>query len=234
MKTLIIVPTYNERENISELIPAILKEVPGVQVLVVDDNSPDNTADVVRDLMRENPEVKLLSRSSKEGLGKAYFHAFREALIDQELETIVMMDADISHDPSYLPAMLEARKHSGLIIGSRYVAGGRTEGWELWRKILSFFGNQYCRLVIRMPIYDFTAGFNAIDVAFLREIDLSQPLLGGYAFLIELKYILWQKGARVSEIPITFRNRTEGESKISGYIINEGIIAPWRIIFRKR
>jgi dolichol-phosphate mannosyltransferase len=233
MKTLIIVPTYNERDNISKLIPALFKEVPGVSVLVVDDNSPDNTADVVRNLMQKNPGLHILLRPNKQGLGKAYLHAFLEALRDQTLETIVMMDADMSHDPSYLPAMLEARKHAGLVIGSRYVTGGATKGWEWWRKMLSLFGNQYCRLITRMPIHDFTAGFNAIDATLLRRLDLSQFTLGGYAFSIELKYRLWQMGAQVFEVPIVFHNRINGESKLNGHIISEGVIAPWRIVFRK-
>lgn len=234
MKTLIIVPTYNERENILALIPALFKTVPDAGVLVVDDNSPDMTADAVRDLRLTYPRLRILSRPNKQGLGTAYLHAFDEALKDQTLETIVMMDADFSHDPSYIPTMLEARTHAGLVIGSRYVIGGATLGWEWWRKMLSFFGNRYCRLVTRMPVHDFTAGFNVIDVALLRRLDLAQFTLGGYAFLIELKYRLWQEGARVAEVPIIFRNRTEGESKLNGHIISEGIIAPWRIVFKKR
>jgi len=233
MKTLIIVPTYNERENILLLVPALFSTVPDSDVLVVDDNSPDKTADVVRSLIRKYPQLHLLSRPGKQGLGKAYLHAFNEALKDEALETIIMMDADFSHNPSYLLAMLEARRHAGLVIGSRYIKGGGTEGWEWWRKMLSFFGNLYCRLVTRMPIHDFTAGFNAIDANLLRKIDLSELTLAGYAFLIELKYRLWREGAQASEVPIIFRNRTEGESKLNGHIISEGIIAPWRIIFKK-
>ncbi|HEY4511344.1 MAG TPA: polyprenol monophosphomannose synthase [Candidatus Paceibacterota bacterium] len=235
MKTVIVIPTYNERNNIEALIPEVLQLMPHIHIMVVDDNSPDGTADVVRRIAASNKQVSLLWREKKEGLGKAYLHAFEELSQDVGIEHIVMMDADFSHHPSYLPAILKAAETSDMVIGSRYVGGGSgTEGWELWRRVLSRLASFYCRAVTRMPLTDFTAGYMLIrttmlDSNFTKSIDLS-----GYAFLIELKYALWKKGARMSEVPIVFKRRREGESKLSSHIIREGIIAPWKMIFRKR
>lgn len=231
-KTVILLPTYNERENVTKLIPLIFSQMPQVQVMVVDDDSPDGTAGAVETLAAEYPNVSLLRRANKEGLGKAYMHAFGEVLKDRTIDTIVMMDADLSHHPSYLPEMLTRRESHDVVIGSRYVRGGSTEGWETWRLLLSFFGNHYARLVTGLPIHDLTAGFIAINTEVLRRIPFGAIDSSGYAFIIELKYLLAKAGARFAEIPIVFRNRAEGESKISSHIISEGIIAPWKIRFR--
>lgn len=232
MKNLVIIPTYNESQSIGMLIEKIFSIVPDAHIMVVDDNSPDGTADIVKGLSARFPALFLFSRSSKEGLGKAYIDAFAEVK-NKDFETIITMDGDLSHDPGYLPSLISNAETSDLVIGSRYIKGGRTEGWELWRRLLSRFGNFYCRLVTRMPVSDYTSGFNAINIKYLRKIDLNKIDNSGYAFLIELKYFLWKSGAKLKEVPIVFKNRAGGESKISNHIIGEGIIAPWKMIFKK-
>lgn len=234
MKDLIIIPTYNERENIVLLIQEIFRAVPGVFVLVVDDNSPDGTADAVRGMQGELPNVHLLVRDKKEGLGKAYIHAFHIALGDENVRNIITMDADFSHQPRYLSEFLKESEKYDVVIGSRYVRGGGVEGWELWRRVLSICANAYCRLITRIPITDCTGGFNLIRASFLRKIDFAGMDSSGYAFLQELKYMLFRAGASFTEVPIVFKNRTMGESKITSHIVREGVIAPWKMIFKMR
>ncbi len=229
----VLIPTYNERDNVTALIGAVFTALPDSSILVVDDSSPDGTADTVRELAKTYPRVHLLLRAKKEGLGKAYLAAFKEVLKDPKVEWIVMMDADHSHDPAYLAQFLLTAKDADLVVGSRYVQGGATEGWELWRRLLSTWGNRYCRLVTGIPVHDSTSGFNVIRRSILERADVSRLDLSGYAFQIELKYLLWKSGARCCELPIMFKQRREGESKISSHIIREGIIAPWKIRFRK-
>jgi len=192
MSTRILIPTYNEAKNIEDIIAKVFEAVPHASILVVDDSSPDGTGEIVRNVMNREPCVQLLERHSKEGLGKAYLHAFSETLKDPITERIVMMDADFSHDPAYLPAMLKAAEEHDVVVGSRYVRGGATEGWESWRKLLSSGGNLYCRFIANMPINDATGGFNLISAPLLRRIDLSTLDSSGYAFQMELKYLLWR------------------------------------------
>jgi|GEM_PF-476894 len=232
-KDIIIIPTYNERDNIHALIKEIFRVVPRVSIMVVDDNSPDGTAEIVRELMRSFPQLSLLSRKGKEGLGKAYIHAFQKALEDGAVRSVVMMDADFSHSPKYLPEMFSQARLYDVVIGSRYTKGGLTEGWERWRKVLSFGGNLYCRTITRMPMKDCTGGFNIIHASLLRKIDLSHIDMSGYAFIMELKYALYKAGASFKEVPIVFKNRTGGESKITNHIISEGVLAPWKMIFKR-
>ena len=233
MKDVIVVPTYNERENIEVLVPLIFETLHGVNVLVADDSSPDGTEKTVMDLKYKYPNLSLISRKSKDGLGKAYINAFKEVLKDSNVRTVVMMDADLSHDPKYLIEMLNKSKSYSVVIGSRYVAGGETVGWEAWRRILSFFGNLYCRTITGMPIKDCTGGFNVINADLLRKIDFSKMDMSGYAFIMEIKYLLYKAGGTFFEVPIVFKNRAKGETKISGHIISEGIVAPWKIRFSK-
>lgn len=233
MEDLVIIPTYNEKDNIKSIILDIFKITPGINVLVVDDSSPDKTATVVKSLQSEYSNLSLLERPRKEGLGKAYLDAFRSVLENNEIRRVIMMDADFSHDPKYLPELLEAAKDFDVVVGSRYVKGGGTIGWEFWRRFLSKFGNVYSRRVTGMPIFDCTGGFNLIKTDFLRKIDLSCVAMSGYAFQIELKYLLWRSGAQFKELPIIFKNRLSGESKISNHIIREGILAPWKIKRKK-
>lgn len=232
MKYTVITPTYNEAANIGLLVSELSKHAPDSSILVVDDNSPDGTADVVRELQQQHPNLSLFLREKKEGLGKAYISAFKR-VIDQA-DAVIMMDADLSHHPEYLPKLMRAAEHADVVVGSRYIPGGATQGWELWRRVLSRCGNWYARTVTGLPVHDCTAGFMLVKTDFLRKIDFSRFDLSGYAFLIELKYLLWKAGARMSQIPIVFRNRMGGESKISSHIINEGILAPWKIRFRKQ
>jgi len=230
--TLIILPTYNEKGNIASIIDRILLAVPSAHILVVDDSSPDGTADIVRQIEKTNLAVKLLVREKKEGLGRAYLATFMHVLKDQQYDFLVMMDADHSHDPAYLPTMLLRAKDHDVVVGSRYCKGGGTEGWELWRVLLSRFGNLYCRVITGIPVYDATAGFNVLRTSMLRLAPLQGIDLSGYAFQIELKYLLWRHGARITEVPIVFKCRREGESKISNHIIREGLIAPWKMRFK--
>lgn len=233
MKECIIIPTYNERENIESLIPFIFSLLPQIFIMVVDDNSPDGTAAIVKILKETHPNLLLLQRNKKEGLGRAYSHAFQEVLKEPGVNKIIMMDADFSHHPDFLPSMLEASNYNDVVVGSRYASGGKTIGWELWRKILSKGANFYCRLITGLPVKDCTSGFNVISVKALRSIDLSKLGLSGYAFLMELKYHLWQAGAKFKEVPIVFKNRVGGESKISSHVISEGVLAPWKMILKK-
>jgi dolichol-phosphate mannosyltransferase len=233
MKDVVIIPTYNEGANIEEIITLVFKHVPQINVLVVDDNSPDGTAKIVKELMKKNSNLKILERKGKEGLGKAYMHAFDHVAAWPEVRTVIMMDADLSHPVERLPHMLEESKKHSVVVGSRYVSGGKTVGWELWRRVLSFGGNNYCRIVTNLPIRDCTGGFNVIHLDLLKKVDFSKMDMSGYAFIMELKYLLHKAGGKFKEIPIVFKNRVGGESKISSHIISEGLLAPWKMILKK-
>ena len=229
----IIIPTYNEVKNIEAIVREIFSVVPEVKILIVDDNSPGKTADVARMLASKNPNVSLPFREKKEGLGKAYIHAFKHLLQLGNTQAVVMMDADFSHNPKYLRGMIEKADHFDIVVGSRYIAGGGVEGWEKWRKFMSRGGNIYARVITFLPVRDLTGGFNLIRTDFLQKIDFSRIDASGYAFQIELKYALSKKRARFFELPILFSNRREGESKMNNHIITEGIFAPWKMILKK-
>jgi dolichol-phosphate mannosyltransferase len=234
-KNVIVIPTYNEKDNIKVIVNSVLNNIDNqTKILVVDDNSPDGTKYVVMDMMKEIPNLFLYNREKKQGLGKAYTSTFIFLIQDENIETIISMDADLSHDPINIPIMLEKRKNFDVIIGSRYIKGGSIEGWEFWRKLLSFGGNFYTRNIVRVPIKDFTSGFMAMSANSLKQVDLNAIGSSGYAFLIELKHALYSLTPRINEIPIVFRNRVEGESKISNHIIKEGIRAPWRLLMKKK
>ena len=233
MTTVIIIPTYNEKENVREIISQVFRYMPQSHILIVDDNSPDGTADIVKEIQRDNGNIFLLERAGKEGLGKAYIHAFNHVLANMSPTKVVMMDADMSHHPRYLPVMENMLRPNSVIVGSRYIPGGDTVGWEPWRKGLSYFGNIYARTITGIPVNDLTAGFYMIDADLLRTIDLTKIDASGYAFQIELKNLFYRSGAELAELPIIFGNRVGGESKISNHIISEGIIAPWKIRLRK-
>jgi dolichol-phosphate mannosyltransferase len=229
----VVIPTYNESGNIRGCIEKVSGQVPRAQILVVDDNSPDGTGDIVRKMSENNPHIQLLHREKKEGLGRAYCAALADVLKDTSVEAICIMDADGSHDAIYLPQMLEKLSHADIVIGSRYCAGGTTEGWEMWRKFLSSFGNTYCRFVTGMSVNDVTAGFCMMRADALRAANISTLASSGYAFQMELKYRFWKNSARFAEVPIIFCNRREGESKITGHIVREGLLAPWKMRFGK-
>lgn len=233
MRHIILLPTYNESENIERIISQIFSYIPSIYVKVIDDNSPDGTSKLVRNLMSKHPNLSLLERSGKQGLGKAYTHGMQEVMKDSSFTHLFMMDADMSHDPKYLKEIIKQSEKFDLVVGSRYIKGGATVGWEMWRKVLSFFGNMYARTVTRMSVHDMTGGYNCINIQKLKKVDLDRVSSSGYAFIMELKYALHKAGAKITEVPIVFVNRYGGESKISNNIISEGIMAPWKMVWKK-
>ena len=226
----VVIPTYNERENIGELIPRVL-EIPRFRVLVVDDNSPDGTAEIVRDLARGEPRIGLLSRPGKQGLGRAYLAGFRRAL-DEGAEFICEMDADFSHDPRYLPDLLAAAEtRYDLVLGSRYVRGGGTVNWGLARQLISRGGNVYARAILGLPVSDATGGFRCYRRRVLETLDLGAIQSNGYSFQIEMVYRTRRAGFRVGEVPIIFPDRRVGQSKMSRRIVLEALLTVWRLRF---
>lgn len=234
MKTRIIIPTYNERENIVPLIRKLLRIMAtDTRILVIDDNSPDGTAGLVREYMNKDSRVSLTERSGKAGMGAAYRAAFRQALSEGGDECVVTMDADFSHDPKYVPELIKAAGHNDLVVGSRYVRGGGIENWELWRRILSWGGNLYVRMITGLPIRDCTAGFSCMRTGFLARVPFESVKPSGYAWWFTLRMMFYRRGARIAEVPITFTERRLGQSKINAHIIYEGLIEPWRIRWMK-
>ncbi len=223
-KTLIIIPTYNEIENIKSIIEAVFDTQLGVNILVVDDQSPDGTGAEVLEMMSRFPhQLFLESRSDKTGLGSAYVHGFKWAL-RRDYEYIFEMDADFSHNPNQLSPMLNIlQKDSDVVVGSRYVKGVNVVNWPLSRILLSYFASLYVRLITSMPIKDATAGFVGYRRKVLESMDLDQIKFVGYAFQIELKYKAWLKKFKLEEHPIVFLNRTKGKSKMNGSIIWEAL-----------
>ncbi|MFP4418225.1 MAG: polyprenol monophosphomannose synthase [Fibrobacterota bacterium] len=222
-QALIIIPTYNERENIVLLIPEIRKILPGIHILVVDDNSPDGTSNVVKELGRSLKHIYVLDRSKKQGLGRAYISGFNWAL-QRQYEYIFEMDADFSHNPSYLPQFLEAIENADLVIGSRYVSGVNVINWPMSRLLLSYFGNLYARTVAGIPVKDCTAGFKCFRRKVLETINLEKIGSSGYSFQVEMHYHVWKKGFKITEIPIVFTDRQNGVSKMSSGIVKEALI----------
>jgi len=233
MKTTVVIPTYNERENVSHLIEEIFSLLPEINILVVDDNSPDSTATVVKELMAKYPNLSLLERPMKNGLGGAYIEGFKKLLTDPDIKNIIMMDGDFSHNPKYLFQMIAEAENYSLVVGSRYIKGGGIAKWELWRKFLSSGGNFYVRILLGRRIHDWTGGFNCIKADYLRKVNLDKIDLSGYAFIMGIKYFLIKAGASAKEIPIIFEARRGGESKLSHHIISEGITAPWKMILKR-
>ena len=224
---LVCLPTYDERENLEPIVGAILSATPEVDVLVVDDNSPDGTGRLADDISAREPRVHVLHRAGKEGLGRAYLAAFAWALA-RPYRLVLEMDADFSHEPRYLPEML-ARIGGGadLVLGSRYVAGGGTVNWGLGRKIVSRGGSLYARTVLGLPVRDLTGGFKCFRREVLEGIDLGSVECSGYAFQIELTYRAVRAGFRVEELPIVFADRRVGRSKMSRRIVLEAIRKVW-------
>lgn len=230
MESLLIIPTYNERENIGELIPRVLAN-PRFRVLVVDDNSPDGTGEVVAQFARHEPRVGLLARPVKQGLGRAYIAGFRRALAEGA-EFICEMDADFSHDPQYLqPLLAAAEARYDLVLGSRYVRGGGTVNWGLARQLISRGGNIYARTILGLPVMDATGGFRCYRRRVLETIDLDAIHSNGYSFQIELVYRTMRAGFSVGEVPIIFPDRRVGQSKMSRRIVLEALLTVWRLRF---
>ena len=228
-RALVIVPTYNEQANIQRLISSVLAQDPRLEVLVVDDNSPDGTGGIVDALAAENPRVQVLHRAGKMGLGTAYVAAFRWAL-ERGYDYLFEMDADFSHDPVHLTDFLTAIQAADLVLGSRYRKGRVTVvNWPMSRLILSWFANIYARNVTGMPFDDLTGGFKCFRRGVLEAIDLSAVRSNGYAFQIEMTFRAWRRQFRIVEIPITFVDRSEGESKMSKRIVREAVWMVWRL-----
>jgi dolichol-phosphate mannosyltransferase len=225
-ETWLILPTYNEAENIAPFVEAVQAELPdGARVLIVDDSSPDGTGEIADHLAAEREGVAVLHRPLREGLGPAYIAGFREALAGGA-ELVLEMDSDFSHEPAYLPRLLEAAEGADLVIGSRYVDGGGVGDWGAMRRAISRGGSAYARLVLGVPVNDLTGGFKCFRREVLEAIDLDEVQAKGYAFQVELTYRAVQRGFRVVEVPIVFRDRRVGASKMSRAIVAEAI---WRV-----
>jgi dolichol-phosphate mannosyltransferase len=229
-KALVIVPTYNEADNVEHLIDEVLKQSPMLEMLIVDDNSPDGTAAIVRRIQETNPKVHMLQRPGKMGLGTAYVVGFKYA-IEHGYDFAFEMDADFSHNPEKLPVMLEAMNHCDLVIGSRYISGVNVVNWPLKRLLLSYFANIYTRIITGMPVHDATAGFKCYRRAVLESMNLDAIISNGYAFQIETNFRAWKKGFTLKEIPITFVDRRVGVSKMSKSIVYEAVFMVWKLKF---
>lgn len=228
MKSLVVIPTYNEKDNILKIIDAVFESVPEINILVVDDNSPDGTGDLVRNLCHNDKRVFLITRKEKSGLGTAYCRGFEWA-IEQEYDYIFEMDADFSHDPKMLPKFLEEIKENDLVIGSRYIKGVNVVNWPMSRLLLSYFANIYTKIITGMKINDATGGFKCFRASVLKEIDLSSIKTNGYGFQIEMNYRVWKLGGKIKEIPIIFIDRMEGESKMNKKIVWEAVFLVWKL-----
>jgi dolichol-phosphate mannosyltransferase len=228
-RALVVVPTYNEKENIRRLITTVLEEDPRLEMLIVDDGSPDGTGDIVDEIAAHEPRVHCLHREKKMGLGTAYRAGFKWALA-RDYAYIFEMDADFSHDPNHLPQFLDAIKDADLVLGSRYRGGKVTVvNWPMSRLLLSYGANIYARIVTGLQLDDSTGGFKCFRRQVLEAIDLDDVRSNGYAFQIEMSFRATRKGFRITEIPIVFVDRTEGTSKMSGHIVREAVFMVWRL-----
>lgn len=229
-KTLIIIPTYNEKENIPQLLKEIKSKKLGVDVLIVDDNSPDGTGALADSLAKKDKSVHVMHRQGKLGLGTAYVAGFKYAL-KNGYNFVMEMDADFSHDPNYLRDFLREIESYDLVVGSRYINGISVVNWSLWRLLLSLGGGVYTRIITGLPMADLTGGFKCFRRSVLEAIDLDKVQSDGYAFQIEMNYKAYKKGFKIKEIPIIFVDRRVGVSKMSRGIVTEAMLTPWKLIF---
>lgn len=228
-RALVVLPTYNEVENVGEIVPRILAQDNSLDVLIVDDGSPDGTGDVADRLARESDRVRVVHREGKMGLGSAYLAGFRQGL-DEGYAFLLEMDADFSHDPEYLPELLEAATDRyDVVAGSRYLEGVNVVNWPMTRLLLSFFANKYARWVTGLPVTDATSGFKCFRRRVLEDLALEDVESTGYAFQIEMSFRAWKRGFTVGEIPIVFVDRDVGESKMSGAIVREAVWRVWSL-----
>jgi len=230
-RVLIILPMYNERENIESIIPAVLSQDDRIEILVIDDNSPDGTGDIADRLASENPRISVIHREGKLGLGTAYVVGFKYALT-KDYDLVFEMDSDFSHSPSYLPAMIDMAKDYDMVVGSRWTNGGGIENWPKKRELLSRYASLYSRIVTGLKVHDTTAGFQCFRREVLKVIDLDKLRSGGYSFQIETKFMAARKGFSIGEYPIIFKDRIEGASKMSHKIIFEAIWMVWKLKFQ--
>ncbi|MFC1563942.1 polyprenol monophosphomannose synthase [candidate division KSB1 bacterium] len=230
MKTLVIIPTFNEITNINKIVNAVLSQSETLDVLVVDDNSPDGTGQAVRDMQKDNSRIHLIEREGKMGLGTAYIAGFNFA-IENKFDFIFEMDADFSHNPAEIPNFLESIREYDLVLGSRYIQGVNVVNWPLRRLILSYGANLYTRIITGLSVRDATGGYKCFRREVLEAIDLDKIHSNGYTFQIEMTYKAWKKGFRIKEIPIVFIDRVQGQSKMSRKIIVEAIFMVWKLRF---
>ncbi|MCI0530464.1 MAG: polyprenol monophosphomannose synthase [candidate division Zixibacteria bacterium] len=228
MKALVIIPTYNEKENLEAIIEAVLRQDSMLNILVVDDNSPDGTGQIAERISRDNNKVHVLHRQRKMGLGQAYIAGFKYAL-EHKYDFVFEMDADFSHDPKYLPEFLKSLETADLVLGSRYVRGVNVVNWPMSRLLLSYFANVYSRWITGVPVRDSTGGFKCYRRAVLEGIELDKIKSEGYSFQIETCFRAWKKGFRIKEIPIIFVDRRAGHSKMSKRIVREAIWVVWKL-----
>lgn len=229
-EVLIIIPTYNERENIVLIVPEIKKILPEADILVVDDSSPDGTAQCVREMAASIKGIHLLERPEKNGLGRAYISGFLWAL-ERPYQYIFEMDADFSHDPKYLPDFLKAIEKNDLVIGSRYVSGVNVINWPMSRLLLSYCGNRFASALTGISVKDCTGGFKCFRRELLLKLNLQKISSSGYSFQVEINYYAWKKGFKIAEIPIVFTDRRLGVSKMSTKIIREAFLLIWKLRF---
>lgn len=228
---LVITPTYNERENLPRLLPMVLEQDPRLEILIIDDASPDGTGELADQMAAENPRIHVLHRKGKLGLGTAYIEGFRWG-IAHKYDWLFEMDADFSHDPAHLPQFLDAIRNHDLVIGSRYLEGRVTVvNWPIARLLLSYYANVYARFVTGLPVFDTTAGFKVFRREVLEQMPLDRFTSEGYAFQIEMHFRVWKRGFRIAEVPIVFVDRTIGESKMSKKIIFEAVWKVWQLRF---
>lgn len=230
-KVLVIIPTYNEIENVKKIIPVVLEQNENIDVLIVDDNSPDKTGDYVESLSKENNRIKLIRREKKLGLGTAYITGFKYA-VQNNYSYVFEMDADFSHDPLEINNFLEAIKDADVVLGSRYINGVRVLNWPMRRLLLSYFASVYTRVITGLPVKDATGGFKCFRIDVLKAIDLDRIKSNGYSFQIEMTFKAYKKGFRIKEIPIVFLDRVKGKSKMSKKIVIEAIFMVWKLRLR--
>jgi dolichol-phosphate mannosyltransferase len=232
-KILVVVPTYEEADNIDELVASIHRHAPSVDLLFVDDNSQDGTREAIENHQRQHPDnIHLLRRASKLGLGTAYVDGFRWAL-DRGYEVLIEMDADLSHDPAHLPAFFQSLRDHDVVVGSRYIKGGATRNWSLLRQMISRFGSFYARTILSLKVKDPTGGYNAWHRRVLETLGLESIRSEGYSFQIELKYRASRAGFSLVETPIVFADRRAGQSKLSGRVVWEAVFRVWALRMQK-
>jgi dolichol-phosphate mannosyltransferase len=230
---LVVVPTYNERDNLPLLARGVLAHQ-GFRMLIVDDGSPDGTGAVADALAAEHPgRVEVMHRTGPRGLGRSYIDGLRKAIAQPDVDLVCQMDADLSHNPEYLPALIAATADHDIVIGSRYVNGVSVVNWPLHRIFLSAFANRYIRLVTSLTPRDCTSGYRCWRRESLARLPLSDMVSDGYAFLVEMLFEASRRGCRIGEVPIIFIERRQGQSKVSGSVLLESLVTPWRLIFRK-
>lgn len=229
-KSIIIIPTYNELNNIQKLIPVLRENYPAIDLLIVDDNSPDGTADAVKKFMENDQQIHMIEREGKLGLGTAYVSGFRY-MLERDYEFAIQMDADFSHDPVEIKKFLKEIEDYDLLLGSRYIKGVNVINWPMSRLLLSYFANQYTRIITGLPVCDATGGFKCFRREVLEAINLDNITSSGYSFQIEMTFKAYKKGFRIKEIPIIFNDRTDGDSKMSKKIVHEAVFMVWKLRF---